>query len=175
MKLAAFLLEKDSTSLVQRRRWRIPAMKYSNARIINIAIVFLLSACGGGGGGTGGSTAACGELGIKVFGGAECDGQASNNPVVAILPADQQGNPLGVCTGTLVTVDDILTAAHCLEIPGTAGVFAVVDGALRDISNGQINPLYSGNDGDAFDIAMLVSAGEYLAGADSRQQGYQHG
>jgi V8-like Glu-specific endopeptidase len=64
----------------------------------------------------------------------------------------------GVCSGTVVTSDDILTAAHCVTDPVRQGA----DGFIVVTSNGQyqvvgykVNPLYRGT-GSPFDVAMLT-------------------
>lgn len=119
-----------------------------------VLVLLLLGSCGGGGGGEGGSQDACGALGIKVFGGAECAGSAANNPVVALITVDSEDNPLEICTGTLVTVDDILTAAHCFEDPRTARVIAAVSGEPIDVARSEVNPLYTGETGSPFDVAI---------------------
>jgi len=118
--------------------------------------VLLFLGCGGGGGGEGGSENACSALGIKVFGGAECGGSGVNNPVVALITVDSNEEPLAICTGTLVTVDDILTAAHCFEDPRIARVVAAVSGAAVDVAGWEINPLYGGETGSPFDVAVAT-------------------
>jgi secreted trypsin-like serine protease len=70
-----------------------------------------------------------------------------------------------ICSGTLVTVDDILTSAHCFTSPfeefGSAIVgFAVfvggANGQLKFITNFAIHPFYNGQAGSPYDIAMAT-------------------
>jgi len=85
-------------------------MKYLKA-ICLVFLVAFLSACSGGssaeeklGGG------ACGALRAKVFNGEECS-QVARTPVVAIYSLALSGDqivPAGICSGTLISVDDVL-------------------------------------------------------------------
>lgn len=118
-----------------------------------LAVLFVSSGCGGGSGGGGTETGSCGALGIRVFGGSECT--ANEGPVVAIVPVDVNGDridALGLCTGTLVTLDDVLTAAHCVTVDADALVVVAGGDAYRVIG-GEIHPLYNGEE---HDLAMLT-------------------
>lgn len=99
-----------------------------------LSLTLLLLGCGGGSSSNDGrelSTNSCPLLGLnsRVINGTEC-GQ-SNSPVVELEIFDATGN-LSICSGTMLTSDDVLLAAHCIlpEIIGarvTAGneVFSV--------------------------------------------------
>jgi secreted trypsin-like serine protease len=86
--------------------------------------------------------------------------------VVAIVPVKVQGErliALGSCTGTVVTNDDILTAAHCLTTPlgaGADGFMVVTDNGTYPVTRYKVNPNYRGT-GSAFDTAM-VTVGQSL-------------
>lgn len=80
-------------------------------------LILSLSGCGGGGGGSQSSldpAKACDLLASTalVVGGAACDD--SSRAVVRLRFIDPVQNTIGSCSGTLVTSDTILTAAHCL-------------------------------------------------------------
>jgi len=123
-----------------------------------------LVACGGGGGEEEMEANGCNDLFAKITGGAAC--RTDNTPVVVVLPVVFDGDkpvPIGFCTGTIVTNDDVLTAAHCLTgevarraegyfvITGNKGVFPVIRTAY--------NPLY--NRGEAFDTGMVTISGNF--------------
>jgi secreted trypsin-like serine protease len=116
-----------------------------------------LIACGGGGSGS--DTNPCGDLASKVTGGDSCNPQGSS--VVAIVPVKVQGEQLialGSCTGTVVTNDDILTAAHCVADPlrdGADGFVVVTDNGSYPVTRYKVNPLYQGT-GSPFDTAMIT-------------------
>jgi len=128
--------------------------------------VLILTGCGGGGGSSEGG-GACGAFNARVFNGETCN-QAASSPVVAIFPVAFDGQQIqiaGICTGTLVTVDDILTSAHCFTGPiaqqGNSLVdFAVVvggvNGEVRYVVNLAIHPFYNGQAGSPYDIAMVT-------------------
>ena len=125
-------------------------------QLIVSLLVLSLSACGGGGGGGNG---ACSDLNLRVFGGEQCKYSAS--PVVPLYAMSASGTPLGVCSGTLVTIDDVLTAAHCIElstIPGSVGVFVYADEKLIPIVSGRNHPNYNGETGSPYDLAMVTIA-----------------
>jgi hypothetical protein len=114
----------------------------------------VLSGCGSGDD----STNACSDLNVKVFGGDQCN--YSRSPVVAIVGFDQSGIPRGVCSATMVTTNDALTAAHCAELtqaPGGVRVFA--DGREYAIVAGRNHPKYDGSITSPYDIAMITLDG----------------
>lgn len=141
-------------------------MVTSFKRLLIPILCLMTVSCGGGGGGNdaGGS---CSVLNARVFGGDVCSGTAQT-PVVAVIAIASNGQQLfeaGSCTGSLVTVDDILTSAHCFVDPirelGQAIVgFAVVaggtDGEVFRIVNAAIHPGYDQNPGSPFDVAMAT-------------------
>src|SRR5690606_1550914 len=99
---------------------REKTMSKMKSFLVLVAPVFLiLSGCGGGGGSSGSSSSGCGSLNARIFGGEVCN-QAARSPVVVIVPIASDGErflPGGFCSGALVTVNDILTSAHCFVDP----------------------------------------------------------
>ena len=137
------------------------------------ACLFILG-CGGGGGGADLGGGACGALAARsgsdnqqIFNGESCN-QVARTAVVAIFPIASDGEQLGIagiCTGTLVTVDNILTSAHCFVDPvlsfgeAIVGFVALVggqDGEVIAFSDARIHPLYTGAVGSQFDVAMAT-------------------
>jgi hypothetical protein len=126
--------------------------------IAALILAVLITACGGGGGEGTGSSNACGDLNVKVFGGDQCN--FSRSPVVSIVGFSESGVPIAVCSATMVTLNDALTAAHCAGItaaPGGAGVFA--DGQFFGILGGRNHPKYNGSATSPYDVAMITIDG----------------
>ena len=127
----------------------------------------LLVSCGGGGSDSSGGGGSCSLLNAKVFNGDTCD-QTAKTPVVALFPVGDDGTQLfiaGVCTGTLVTLDDIVTSAHCFADPiqelgrTIVGFVAVVggeDGEAIAITNYALHPLYDGRAASPYDVAVAT-------------------
>jgi len=95
--------------------------------LVCIALLFFLNACGGSGssGSTDGNTQlACGSIGLptKIINGQTCGGTA-NAPVarvMALVQAYGELHPVPICSGSHITNEIVLTAAHCFipEIEG---------------------------------------------------------
>jgi S1-C subfamily serine protease len=102
----------------------------------------LLIGCGGGGGSesTGDS---CGAF--KVFNGDECTNDSL--PVVQLTVNGQ-----GSCTGTIVSEDVVLTAAHC--VVGASSLVASHDRGEQAATAAIANPLFGSGAGAAFDIGV---------------------
>src|SRR5690606_5732996 len=97
--------------------------------------------------------------------------QAARSPVVAIVPIASDGErflPGGFCSGALVTVNDILTSAHCFVDPIQRGeelgrrvvaFVAIVGGSGGEalpIVKAAIHPSYDGQVTSRFDVAMAT-------------------
>jgi len=135
--------------------------------LILLSVVFL-QACGGGS--SSGQASGCSLLNARIFGGDICD-QTSRSPVVAIAPMASDGEVVfrfGTCSGALVTVDDLITSAHCfidpliradsegIEIVGFAVLVGGANGQVLPIVNAAIHPFYNGQVGSRYDIAMAT-------------------
>ena len=139
-----------------------------------ITLISLFSAtlisCGGGGSDSDGNCSVLGAKAFKVFGGESCN-QDARSPVVTIYSIiKDKGEPLPftICTGTLITVDDILTSAHCFvspiaearragkKIEGYLVLVGGVNGDAFKVTNYAIHPFYNGQAGSPFDIAMAT-------------------
>lgn len=128
-------------------------MSFSKRVILGLSLV-VAAGCGGGGGG-GGSSGACADLGAgipKVTGGVQCDGGES--PVVGLALFDSNGNHRGTCSGTLVSLTSVVTAAHCLVDTAAVVVFTQTGRSIEAVQ-AQIHPNYSFNTIDPFDVAMV--------------------
>jgi len=121
----------------------------------------MMQGCGGGGGGSDIGGNACSSLNARIFNGETCN-QNSRTPVIALYPITESGGqfvPAGICTGTLVTVDDFLTSAHCFtgpifSDPSLVGFAAVVGGEVIQVVDFALHPNYDGQTGSNYDIAM---------------------
>jgi len=89
-------------------------MRTIKQTILTLGITALVG-CGGGGGGES-SAGSCGAF--KVFNGAECT--SDSLPSVQLSIDDK-----GTCTGTIVSEDVVLTAAHC--VVGVNKIVAIHD------------------------------------------------
>jgi hypothetical protein len=121
-------------------------------RLLIVIIVAGAFSCGGSGSD---SDDPCADLNLRVYGGEQC--RYERSPVVAIVGFDADFNPVGVCTATMVTVNDALTAAHCAvltQYPGGAAVFA--DDEFHLITRGVNHPYYNGQVGSPYDAAMIT-------------------
>ncbi len=137
------------------------ASDLSNRKLPNALTLFIVSAlfvlgiagCGGGGGGgddssgdntdgSGLSTDACGDIGLKIFTGTSCSG-SERSAVVQITTLFTNG-ATALCSGTLITSTQVLTAGHCFP-GGSAAVRAIVvsaAGAQIEANDLQIHPGY---------------------------------
>lgn len=125
--------------------------------------LLLVSACGGGGGGVDYGGNACNSLNArvinKVFGGESCN-QNARTPVV-FLELMSNDQVIGICTGSLITIDDVLTSAHCLnnrEINGINVYIGGKEGELISAVRGDMHPFYRGEIGSPYDIGIVTLA-----------------
>ncbi len=143
-------------------------MKYIT-KLLFLSLILFVNACGGGSSGSN----ACSPLNAKnskVFGGESCN-QEARSPVVALVAVADNGERLfgfGFCTGSLVTLDDLVTSAHCFVGPivqarnagvTLAGFVALVggeNGEVLEIVNAAIHPQYDGQVGSRYDVAMAT-------------------
>ncbi|MEZ4754188.1 MAG: trypsin-like serine protease [Bdellovibrionota bacterium] len=106
-------------------------------------LISLLSfGCGGGSGDSGSaglSNNACGDIGLgtRIINGTEC-GPIADSPVVRVSALNGFGEIIGFCSGSAVTQNDIVTAAHCF--PRATSAVAVTSGNSLDSGSSVIIP-----------------------------------
>lgn len=132
--------------------------------LLGIGIAIICSCAGG----SASQTSACSALNAKVFNGESCNSN-SRSPVVAFFPIAQDGSRIfaaGICSGVLVTQDDIITSAHCFIDPikkfgkSILGFGVYVGGEKSGEGIGliraKLHPQYDGRAGSPFDIAIAT-------------------
>lgn len=110
------------------------------------AIAIIFTACGGGSGDGESSLRACDAF--RVLNGEQCF--SDSLPVVSLRI--RRGAQEAGCTGTIISNDTVLTAAHC--VANSQGAQAIHDRGTQSATSGAINPLYD-FDSTAFDTAIL--------------------
>lgn len=111
-----------------------------------ICLALLVGCSGGGGGGDDlePSTNGCSALGLqaRIINGTQCS--ESRSPVVQLLIRDNSGST-SLCSGTVITPQHILSAAHCF-ISGFGGASSVssvtvaADGEQFDVARITVHP-----------------------------------
>jgi hypothetical protein len=115
-------------------------MKFNAAFII--ILVGLLIGCGGGESES--SAGSCSAF--KIFNGDECS--SDSLPVVQLIINDKKG-----CTGTIVSEDVVLTAAHC--VIGANQIVASHDRGTQSAVQALAHPLFRRGSGLAHDIGVI--------------------
>ena len=124
-------------------------------KFLLLAMSTLLFSCGGGGDGDGASGDACGVLGLKVINGEQCDYSAS--PVVVIVIGDNAGNPIGLCSGTMISTNKVLTAAHCIVDAGGSRFIVGSGSQSARVSRAAYHPNYTPTSTvSPFDVAVMT-------------------
>ena len=118
--------------------------------------ILMMPGCGGGGAG---SASSCSTLNAKIYGGDVCN-QNARTAVVELVVQFADGFAT-TCTGSLITLDDILTSAHCFYHDGIAPVVAGArvggaNGQIIEIVDYDLHPSYNGSTGNRFDVGMAT-------------------
>jgi len=141
------------------------------ATVIFLAVA--ASVCGGCGGsessptsptdgsGSGGSgVAACSVIGgttsvsTTILHGTVC---STSSSVVLVNLRDKDGQPVGSCSGTVITSRAVLTAAHCLV--GDTAAVRIFPGTGTEVlaASFQAYPLFRENDPSSLDVGVVVA------------------
>ncbi len=138
--------------------FRVIAMKFNRIfKTLLISSIVFFAACSGGGGDDSDSsndlgTGACSTLGLqtRIINGSSCTEQGS--PVVELTLIADNG-VASLCTGTMITSTDVLTAGHCAV--GMTSAYITVGGTRVNAAQVAIHPGYSSQPSAVFnDVAV---------------------
>lgn len=103
------------------------------------AVLIALASCSGSDGGDGLSRNACGTLGLdsRIIDGSECS--ESGSPVVKISLLNENGTE-ALCSGSMITSDDVLTAAHCVVTSRVVGATVGAGGQQAAVTEILVHP-----------------------------------
>ena len=131
------------------------------------ALLLIVYGCGGGSGSRTPSTDACSLLGLpalslRIINGSVC-GNLEDSPVVRVVTVDRSQRIRTFCTGTMITTQDVLTAAHCFarRFANTYISYgASSEAVLVEADSVQIHPGYTalnaaGSDSTFNDVAVI--------------------
>jgi hypothetical protein len=129
----------------------------SAGRFFSIFVLTFFAGCGGGNdSGDLGREGACNTLGLKIVGGEGC--RASGSPIAAIL-VDRGGGVLQLCSGSLITSSQLLSAAHCFSGTVVEAAAAIGTGVFP-IESWVIHPDFQrGGEFAPFDLAVVKLSG----------------
>lgn len=115
-------------------------MPAKSLQILSTLALCLLTACGGGSDSSEPlSNNACASLGLntRIINGTTC--ATDGSPVLSLTLVSRNGNA-SLCSGTLITSSQILTAAHCFVTEDVLSVYTEVDGERVFGSRVRVHP-----------------------------------
>jgi hypothetical protein len=115
----------------------------------------------GSGSGGGSGVAACSVIGgttsvsTTILHGTAC---STSSSVVLVNVRDKDGQPVGACSGTVITSRAVLTAAHCLV--GDTAAVRVFPGTGPEVlaASFQAYPLYRESDPSSLDVGVVIAS-----------------
>lgn len=120
-------------------------VKLSLIAMVSVASI-TVAGCGGGGGGSDPVTDVC--VTLKIAGGSECPDAPSQIVVV--------DTSVGYCSGTFITTNQVLTAAHCFADGGTSATIRSQYFSYRS-SRVQVHPNFNPfSPSDQNDVAIVT-------------------
>ena len=136
-------------------------------KLLFLSLLLVIAACGGGGGDSSGDSSggdfsldACSSINLKVANGQVCQPATTTvaSPVVKLVVVDLEDNT-ALCTGTALSQNAILTAAHCF-IGGAKAVQIETSFSTLFADSVTAHPGFSVTSAGAFfnDVAIVTTS-----------------
>ncbi len=139
-------------------------MKNKLKVLLSSLILIAFASCGGGGGDDDGGTVSGDVCALKIFQGTLCP--VSTDSVVEIIFKDSSGQPMALCSGTIIDSNAVLTAGHCFDVPGIGTADIISGGVTYSAIESRVHPLYNPAASlTPFDSAIIYTAQPFTAAA----------